>query len=203
MVFAWSMPDIMLNALVSALLGSLFAATFVAFLTQRWIERREQRNRLHALKLQLYLDAIDLILDNELALAKRGAEGETPPIELQTKQINIHHRLKLLGPQNLLEVYDKYNMLVFQSTAHPLQHRPENPHDVVNARDELRDMMANDLQCGCPLNEQHMKRNWIGRLFHAADKPVLRSEHLHVSYRGIAATNCGLRSWVLGLGTKT
>lgn len=149
MVFAWSLPDVMLNALVSALFGSLCAAAIVAFLTQRWIERREQRNRLYALKLQLYMDTVDLILDNEQALAKRGAEGQIPPRELQSKRINIHHRLKLLGSQTVLEAYDKYNKLVFQLTAHPIQHRPKDPEADIQSRDQLVDIMAKDLQCDC------------------------------------------------------
>lgn len=150
MIFALSLPE----ASLFTAAFSLLTAAFVAFLTQRWIERREQRNRLHALKLQLYLDAVDLIMDNELALAMRGIEGEIPPIELQAKRTRIHHRLKLLGSKAVLAAYDKYDMLVFQSTAHPLQHRPQNPEEVVYTCDRFVDMMAEDLQGGC-------WRSWI------------------------------------------
>lgn len=61
----------------------------------------------------------------------------------------LPYRLKLLGSQTVLEAYDTYDKLVFQSTAHPIQHRPENPNAVVHARDRLVDMMAKDLQGVC------------------------------------------------------
>jgi hypothetical protein len=96
--------------------------------------------------LELYLEVVDLVLDNELALAERGAEGTIAPAELQTKRLRISHRLKLLGSQPVRDAYDAYHRLVFQETAHAVQDRPKNPDDVVRARDHLLKLMAKDTQ---------------------------------------------------------
>lgn len=141
-----AMPAAVVNTLVGAFFGSLMATGIVAFLTQKWIENRERRNRRHDLRLELYLDVVDLVLDNELALASCGTKGEIPPIELQTKRYGISHRLRLLGSNEIYDAYRDYSLLVFQSTAHDLKDRPKNPNDVITARDWLLDLMARDVQ---------------------------------------------------------
>lgn len=146
MIFAFSVPDALLGSLAGALFGSLIASAIVAYLTQTWIERRERRNRRDDLRLELYLEVVDLVLDNEFAIAERGADGKIAAAELQTKELRISHRLKLLGSEPVQVAYRTYRNLVFQETAHPLEERPRNPNDVVDARDRLIDVMAKDVQ---------------------------------------------------------
>jgi hypothetical protein len=146
MLLAFTIPDALWPTFAGALSGSLIASGIVAYLTQNWIEKRERRNRRDDLRLELYLKAVDLVLDNELALAKRGTEGTIAPAELQTKRLRISHRLKMLGSQPVREAYDAYGRLVFQETAHSVQDRPKNPDDVVRARDHLIELMAKDTQ---------------------------------------------------------
>jgi hypothetical protein len=149
MVFAFDAPNAIVNTIAAAFFGSLVAAAIVAFLTQWWIEKRERRDRRDELRLQLYLDVVDLVLDNQLELATRGIEGKIPPTELQAKQFGIHHRLRLLGPQHVLTTYDEYVLLVFKSTAHPIQDRPSDPEAVTHARERLIDAMAGVVQGDC------------------------------------------------------
>ncbi len=156
------------NTLAGAFFGSLLASGIVGWLTQRWIERRERRKKRDDLRLDLYLDVVDLILNNEIAIAERGAEGQIAPVELQAKRLRISHRLKLLGSASVRQAYKDYSRLVFQETAHPVEHRPPNPDEVVHARDILIEEMASDLQEG--LNESNVVgmmnscRSWWGRL---------------------------------------
>ena len=146
MLVAFSVADAFWNTLAGALFGGLMASGIVAYLTQRWIEKRERRNRRDDLRLELYLEVVDLVLDNELALAKRGSQGEIPPLELQTKRIRISHHLKLLGSAPVRAAYDKYRKLVFDETAHSREHRPDDPEEVVRARDKLIEAMGKDVQ---------------------------------------------------------
>ena len=141
MIFAFAIP----NEFSTAVIGAIFGG-FVVYLTQKLTERRERRNRRDELRLELYLEVVDLVLDNQLALAARGAEGAIPPVELQTKRLRISHRLKLLGSADVQAAYDAYRHLVFQETAHPIENRPQNPNDVDGARDKLIDLMAKDVQ---------------------------------------------------------
>ena len=98
------------------------------------------------LRLDLYLEIVDLVLDNELLLAQRGAEGDIPPVEIQRKWFRVSHRLKLLGSQSVKDAYHTYYTLVHKETAHPIQFRPEDPNDVVRAREQLIEAMAKDMQ---------------------------------------------------------
>lgn len=66
-------------AFAAALFGGLIATGVVAYLTQKWIGKRERRNRRDDLRLELYLDVVDLVLDNALTLAEGGSHGEIPP----------------------------------------------------------------------------------------------------------------------------
>ena len=131
--------------LASAFFGSFLATILVAWFTQKWIEGRERRDRRDRLRLELYLDVVDLILDNELALAKRGSEGQFPPVDLQVKRYGISHRLKLLGSRDAQAAYQEYSRLVFQETAHPVERRPEDPNEVFRARERLISVMATDM----------------------------------------------------------
>lgn len=135
-----------LQTLAGAFFGSLVAAVVVAWFTQKWTAGRERRNRRDNLRLDLYLEIVDLVLDNDLALASRTAASSIPPVELQRKWYRVSHRLKLLGSQPVKEVYDAYNSLVFQKTAHPVEFRSRDPKEVVRARDRLIEAMANDVQ---------------------------------------------------------
>lgn len=149
-VFAISIPDGVLEALAGVLVGGLIgvcATGMIAFLTQKWIERRERRNRRDDLRLSLYLKIVDLVLDNERALAERGSDGHLAPIELQVKRIEIVHRLKLLGSQCVRGAYETYHFLVLQETEYSREYRPEDPDEVSNARDKLIEAMARDVQC--------------------------------------------------------
>jgi hypothetical protein len=147
MVFALDAPIAIWNTLAAAFFGSLLATAIVAFLTQRWIEKRERRDRRDDLRLQLYLNVVDLVMDNEWGLAERGFEGQVPPRDIQTKRIHIRHRLKLLGSPPVLDAYEKYRELVSQSTENPTGQRPETS-DVVDAREQLFDTMAREFQDG-------------------------------------------------------
>ena len=133
------------NTLVGAFLGSLVATGIVTFLAQRWIEKRERRNRRDHLRLELYLEIVDLVRDNEFALAERGLDGKIPPGELQGKRVRIFHRLKLLGSVTAKDLYDTYRQLVSQATALPIEDRPDED-EIDGARDRLVDAMAKDLQ---------------------------------------------------------
>ena len=143
---ACTIPDALWGSIAGALLGGLIASGIVAYLTQRWIEKRERRNRRDDLQLELYLEVIDLVLDNELALAERGSKGEITPMELQVKRLRISHRLKLLASESIQDAYNSYRKLVFQETEHPVQDRPKDPKDVDRAREQLLKLMANDAQ---------------------------------------------------------
>jgi hypothetical protein len=146
MIFAFGIPDAAWGAIAGAFFGSLIAGGIIANWTQHWIENRERRNRRDDLRLDLYVEVVDLVLDNEVALAERGAEGLTAPLELQTKRLGIFYRLKLLGSQPVQNAYDTYRLLVFKETAHPIKHRPPDPEEVTRARDKLIELMANDIQ---------------------------------------------------------
>ena len=141
---AFVIPDSLWTSLAGALFGSLVASGVVGYLTQKWIESRERRNRRDELRLELYLEIVDLVLDNEFEIARRGIEGEIPAVDIQKKRLRISHRLKLLGSQEVREAYREYTQLVFQETARPVEHRPENPNDVVEARDDLIAAMSKD-----------------------------------------------------------
>ena len=146
MFFAFLIPETVWGSVAGALLGSLLATGVVAYLTQWWIEGRELRNRRDQSRLELYLEVIDLVLDNELAIAQRGSEGSIASIELQTQRLRISHRLILLGPQTVNDAYNRYRTLVFQETAHDRLNRPSNPDDVVNARNKLLELMASEVR---------------------------------------------------------
>jgi hypothetical protein len=141
-----TLAGVLAGALGGALFGSLIAAGIVAWWTQKWIEGRERRNRRDDLRLDLYQEIVDLVLDNDELLARRSAEGENPPVELQKKWFRVSHRLKLLGSQPVKEAYHAYYMLVYKETAHAIQFRPRDPNDVVRARDQLIEAMAKDVQ---------------------------------------------------------
>ncbi len=136
----------MLDTLAGAFFGSLIATGIVARLTQKWIERRERRHRRDELRLELYLEVIGLVVDNEEAIAKCGAEGDIPSLELQRKRLRIGHSLKLLAASEVRDAYDEYRGLVFQETVHRIEHREPNTDEVVQARDRLVDAMARDAQ---------------------------------------------------------
>ena len=133
------------QTLAGAFFGSLVAAAVVAWFTQKWTEGRERRNRRDNLRLDLYLKIVDLVLDNDLLLAKRTAEGDIPPIEIQRKWFGAEHRLKLLGSQPVKDAYHVYYTLVHKEVDHPIQFRPEDPNEVYRARDRLIELMASDV----------------------------------------------------------
>ncbi|NOX55937.1 MAG: hypothetical protein GXP27_16135 [Planctomycetes bacterium] len=97
MVAALALLDALWGAVAGAFCGGLLASAIVAYLTQKWIEKRERRNRRDDLRLELYFEVLDLVLANELALAERGSEAQIDRVELQTKRLRISHRLKLLA----------------------------------------------------------------------------------------------------------
>ncbi len=132
----------MLNTLVSVLVGGVLGA----FFTQKWIEARERRNRRDELRLELYLEVVDLVLNNELAIAERGTESSIPKVDLQTKRLRTSHKLKLLGSKAVQADYKIYGDLVFQETSLPVQDRPKDPGEVVRIRDRLIELMAKDIQ---------------------------------------------------------
>lgn len=134
------------SAFWGAVLGGLVASLIVAYLTQRWIEKRERRNRRDELRLELYLDIVDLILDNERELAERTEEGKTPTVDLQLKRISISHRLMLLGSPHVKEAFKQYRDLIFTRTVPPLGAREASDHQATVARDNLIKAMVNDVQ---------------------------------------------------------
>lgn len=145
-LLAISVPDSLWGGLAGAVVGSLVAGIAVAYLTQRWIEHRELRLHLHGLRLDLYLEVIDLVLDNQMAIAQSGREGAIPPVELQLKRLRVSHRLKLLAPSRVNEAYREYHRLVFRETAQPVENRPLDPAEADRARDRLIDQMVLDVQ---------------------------------------------------------
>jgi hypothetical protein len=105
-----------------------------SWLTQFWIGRRERGQRRDDLRLDLYLEVVDIVLDNELAIAKRGRDAAFPPEELQVKRIRIEHRLKLLGSPQVQAAFRAYSNLVFQETTYPEGYRPADPFLVLRGR---------------------------------------------------------------------
>ena len=146
MAFGFAIPNELWGSIAGALFGGLVASSIVAYLTQRWIERRELRSRRDDLRLELYLEIVDLVLDNELAIAECGTEGALPPVQLHAKRLRISHRLKLLASRPVIDAYKEYHKLVFQETVHDVAKRPPNPDDVVRAREKLLGLMASDVQ---------------------------------------------------------
>lgn len=145
MVMACTIIEKLWTSVNSAIFCSLLAAAIAAYLTQRFAEKRERRNYRDELRLKLYLEVVDLVQNNELALAERGAEGYIPPVELQSKRYRILHSLKLLGSKDVLDSYDAYDLLVYRATVHPIEQRPQNTN-VVDARNKLIELMANEVQ---------------------------------------------------------
>jgi hypothetical protein len=127
-------------------LAALVGGGVVAYLTQRLTRDRELRKRLHELRVDLYLEVIDLVLDNQIAIAQSGRDGAIAPMDLQLRRLRTSHRLKLLGPSRVNEAYRKYHSLVFQETAHPVEDRPLDPAEVDGARDRLIEEMVLDVQ---------------------------------------------------------
>jgi hypothetical protein len=137
--------DTLWNTFAGALFGGLIASGIVAYLTQQLIEKRERRNRRDELRLDMYLEVVDIILENEQVLGERAAEARIPPIDIQIKRLRILHRLKLLGSLQVQAAYTEYDKLVFQSTVQEIQFRPRNPEDVSQSRDRLVQLMAKDV----------------------------------------------------------
>jgi len=190
-----------LNTILSVLLGSLFAAAIVAFLTQRLIEQRERRAKRDQLRLDLYLDIVDLVLENELAITMSTSGGENPPVELQARRIRASHRLKLLGSARVKEAYRKYSHLVFQETALPRNARPADPEDVVRARDALIAAMANDVQeeKGPIVTEQHndnekqSEPDWLSYYLHQDSLQWGRLQTLGITQLGVLGAAYAIR----------
>ena len=116
------------------------------FFTQRWIGKRERRNRRDDLRLKLYSEVNNLILDNEQEWAERGTEGKNPSMELQAKRIDILNRLKIHAPKKVQDAYDKYRKLVFQEIENPIKDRPKNTNEFHRAHDQLIELIAKDTQ---------------------------------------------------------
>lgn len=145
---AFEIPDIVWSTLA----GSLMAAGLVAYLTQRWIEKRERRDRRDELRLELYVDVVDLVLKNETVLASRSGRVEIPPNDLQTERLRIQHCLKLLASDVVRNAYGEYRKLIDSENAQSIQYRSNNPDghisrdDVDKARDILIELMSAEIQ---------------------------------------------------------
>lgn len=141
------MPDPIWQSIVAGTIG-LVGVMAGVWLTQRQSEKRERRNRRDEVLLDLYLDVIKLVVDNEeaLALARGRDTGETPPIDLGKKRVDIYHRLRLIASKPVQEAYINYKKLVFEETELGVQHRPPNPGAVSDMRDLLIQRMAEDIQ---------------------------------------------------------
>jgi hypothetical protein len=140
-------------AVITAFGGSFVGSAVVALLSQRWIERRERRIRRDQMCLDLYLNVIELILENEHQLALRTPDGGIPPADIQLKRYGISHRLKLLASEPVIKAYSNYSKLVFRETTAPIAQRPSNPDAVVESREALIDEMAKHLREGLGRNE--------------------------------------------------
>lgn len=138
---AISIPDALWTGFAALAGGGI-----VAYLTQRWTMDRELRKHLHSLRIDLYLEVIDLVLDNQMAIAQSGRDGAIAAVDLQLKRLRTSHRLKLLAPAQVNEAYREYRGLVFRETAQPLEDRPLDPAEVDRARDRLIETMVLDVQ---------------------------------------------------------
>lgn len=138
----WSTVGTALAAFSGGLIGSLI----VAWLTQTWIAKRELRNRRDNLRLKLYCEIVDLVLDNQLAIDSRGNKGETATIELQRRRFEVFYRLELVGSARVRKAYKAYRGLVFAETASGTLGRPKDPNEVTRARDWLVETMKLDIQ---------------------------------------------------------
>ena len=135
-------------AVITAFFGSFLASAIVTFLSQRWIEQRERRLKRDQLCLELYLQVIELILENEQQLAERTQDGSIPPLEIQKMRYKVSHRLKLLGSEAVQRAYADYSKLVFRETTAPISQRVPNPDAVVDAREALIQEMSMHLSEG-------------------------------------------------------
>ena len=127
---------------------TLLGGIFIAIINQVLTARRERLSKREQIKLELYVDIVDLIMLNTEVLANRSAEGSTPSIDTQKQRIRISHRLALLASQNVIDAYNEYRKLVFEETEQPLEYRPRNPNEVHDKRDVLIKRMRQDLLNG-------------------------------------------------------
>jgi hypothetical protein len=63
--------------LIGGFSGAFLGAALVAWLTQRLIEGRERRDRRDRLRLELYPEVVDLVLDNELPSPNAAVRGDS------------------------------------------------------------------------------------------------------------------------------
>ena len=126
------------------MLVTFLAGAAVTWITPILTAKREHRSRSDALRLETYDKTIDLVVENEKALAGRHPDGQAVPIELQITRLRMLHRLRLVGSPTAVLFYEAYAKLVFSSTALPIDRWPPR-EEVDRARDDL--LKAMELEC--------------------------------------------------------
>lgn len=149
--------ETLILACVQALVAASLAGWLVAWLTQKWIERRERRNRRYDLCLEVYGDIIEWIDEMETAVADWDGSARTLPLDLQRKRLRLYARLRLLSSTVVQAAFDNYKLL--------MRHRYEDSRDMqqgyverngwqegdlhaksLEARDRLIDAMTADIK---------------------------------------------------------
>jgi hypothetical protein len=141
MFFVCNIPDTILGPVISALLGALIGGIISGYFTQKWIEKRELRDRRDNMRLNLYLKVINLILKNKKEIGQSQSTTSIPSLDIQLQRLKIKHCLKLLAPNDLYVTFEKYDNLVFQKTAQDIQFRPAS-YEVAKAEDDLLEKMS-------------------------------------------------------------
>jgi len=143
MTFDQSLLVAIVSASCSAVLSSLIAGGFIAFLTQRLTEQRERRTHRDELRLDLYLEVVQLVIDYMTARRALEYEAVLPPQELGARGMALHYRLRLVGSAQVLELFDKYKVAAAGSVV--AEHSRRTPgKELGDARDLLLEAMARE-----------------------------------------------------------
>jgi hypothetical protein len=131
--------------MMATVVGAILAGSFTLvgpFVGHQWSERRERRNRRDELQLDLYVDAVSLIIDDAMMMLEMKEPNQVAPPEHQAKQHAIRHRLKLLGSPAAQEAYTEYHTWVFRETANA---SGGHSQQYLDARDKFLAKMRADI----------------------------------------------------------
>lgn len=145
------------TVIVGAICGSFLATGAVAYLTQAWTEAREQRNRRYDLMLKVYWSVIKLIADYEFLFASAGHEGGDVPTAIQSRKIQIRHKLRLIASDETLKAYNAFTGSAFKQVAYAVKDRPGRT-ETEAVREALIDAMAADLRVQAPLTDRFWRQ---------------------------------------------
>ncbi|MDA8746140.1 hypothetical protein N9N28_16060 [Rubripirellula amarantea] len=134
--------ETVLFAAAVGVLSSIATALVSHFL----VRKREVLANRDKLRLRLYTDITDWIVENEELHASRTGDFSTPDIEIQRRRLRIYHRLRLVASSPTLEAYKQYRKLLYTETELPRDQWPSDPSAIFDARDHFVDRLRDDLQ---------------------------------------------------------